>query len=100
MTPSSFAAGAATKPPLRRPPGVVRQVGVAGRTSRRLARAVFHPMLRRGREVERQPLLVGRFVEIGAAVSASSASCLPAERRVRSGPNNAGHAGLPTLAKY
>jgi alkylation response protein AidB-like acyl-CoA dehydrogenase len=52
----------------------------AGRMSRKLARSLFHAMVRNGPKLERQQLLLSRFVEIGTEVFAITASCLRAER--------------------
>jgi alkylation response protein AidB-like acyl-CoA dehydrogenase len=52
----------------------------ASRATRKLGRSLFHAMVRNGPKLERQQLLLGRFVEIGAEIFAITASCLRAER--------------------
>jgi alkylation response protein AidB-like acyl-CoA dehydrogenase len=54
----------------------------AARTSRRLARAIFHAMLRHGPRLEREQLLLGRFVDIGAELFAITSACLRAQSLV------------------
>ena len=72
----------------------------AGKTSRRLARSLFHAMLRHGPKLERQQLLLGRFVDIGTELFAITATCLRAERLIESDPTNADNAGLLDLVDY
>jgi alkylation response protein AidB-like acyl-CoA dehydrogenase len=57
----------------------------AARTSRRLSRALFHAMLKHGPKLERQQLLLGRFVEIGTELFAITATCLRAQSELKSG---------------
>lgn len=56
----------------------------AARTSRRLARSLFHAMLRHGPKLEREQLLLGRFADIGTELFAITAVCLRAESQLRS----------------
>lgn len=43
--------------------------------SRRLSRALFHSMVRHGPKLDRQQLLLGRLVDVGAELYAMSTSC-------------------------
>ena len=72
----------------------------AARTSRRLARAIFHAMIRRGPKLEREQLLLGRFVDIGAELFAMTASCVRAEQLLQAGDNGAELEHLPELVDY
>src|SRR5262249_33013157 len=56
----------------------------AARASRKLARSLFHAMLRNGPKLERQQILLGRFVEIATEVFAMTATCLRAEQLIKS----------------
>lgn len=63
-----------------------RQLRYAARASRRLARSLFHAMLRYGPKLERQQLLLGRFVDIATEIFAMAATCLRAEQLIKSDP--------------
>src|ERR1051325_375246 len=52
------------------------QIRYAARTSRRLGRALFHAMVQHGPKLERQQLLLARFVEIATELFAITATCL------------------------
>ncbi|MBI5397693.1 MAG: acyl-CoA dehydrogenase family protein [Verrucomicrobia bacterium] len=60
-------------------PALAGHLGYAARTSRRLARRLFHAIARFGPKLERQQLLLGRFVEIGAELFAMTATCARAQ---------------------
>src|SRR5258707_7849644 len=51
----------------------------AADSSRRLAREIFHAMARHGPKLERQQVLLGRFVDIGAEIFAIGSSCARAQ---------------------
>jgi alkylation response protein AidB-like acyl-CoA dehydrogenase len=58
----------------------------AARASRKLARALFHAMVRFGPKLERQQVLLGRFVEIATEIFAMTATCLRAEQLIKNDP--------------
>src|SRR5207247_6305882 len=68
--------------------------------SRKLARSIFHAMLRHGPKLERQQLLLGRFVDIAAELFAITATCLRAERLIQDDGDGAEKAELINLADY
>jgi hypothetical protein len=79
---------------------LIRHLRYAARTSRRLARTLFHAMLRHGPKLERQQLLLGRFVDIGTELFAITATCLRAERLMQSETTDAHGKELLHLADY
>jgi len=72
----------------------------AARMSRKLARALFHAMLRYGPKLEREQILLGRFVDIGAEIFAITATCLRAERLQPSGDQQSRDPDALELADY
>jgi hypothetical protein len=50
-----------------------------GALSRKLSRAIFHNMVQYGPKLEREQLLLGRLVDIGAELFAMSVSCAHAQ---------------------
>jgi hypothetical protein len=73
-------------------PDLGRHLRYAARTSRRLARGLFHAMARFGPKLEKRQVLLGRFVEIGTELFAMTASCGRAQ--------NLGTEESRTLADY
>ena len=69
------------------------------RTSRRLARRLFHAMVKFGPKLERQQVLLGRFVDIGTELFAMAATCSRAHALMR-GASPAKCAELTGLADY
>jgi hypothetical protein len=72
----------------------------AARTSRKLARALFHAMLRHGPKLERQQLLLGRLVDIGTDLFAITAACLRAEQLMQSNDPEVDRGELLNLVDY
>jgi alkylation response protein AidB-like acyl-CoA dehydrogenase len=72
----------------RVPSGVPRRLAkhlrYASKTSRRLARCLFHAMVKNGSKLEREQVLLARFVEIGAELFAIAATCSRATSMVKS----------------
>ncbi len=60
------------------------------RSSRKLARTLFHCMVRFGPKLEKRQAVLGRLVEIGAELLAISAACARAQAMVRKNPNQTG----------
>ena len=79
---------------------LTRHLRYAARSSRKLARTLFHAMLRHGPKLERQQLLLGRFVDIGTELFAITATCLRAERSIQSETTDAQRAQVLHLADY
>ncbi len=55
------------------------------RGSRRLARTLFHQMVRFGPKLEQRQVLLGRFADIGADLFAIAASCVFAQKLLQDG---------------
>jgi alkylation response protein AidB-like acyl-CoA dehydrogenase len=66
-------------------PALAKQVRYVARTSRKLARRMYHTMLKFGPKLEREQILVGRFVEIGTELFAIAASCARAQQLINQG---------------
>ncbi|HYF38502.1 MAG TPA: hypothetical protein VD930_02355, partial [Gemmatimonadales bacterium] len=65
-------------------------VRFAARSSRRLARTLFHCMVRFGPKLEKRQAVLGRLVEIGAELLAITAACSRAHAMVKKDPANQG----------
>ena len=78
----------------------VRHLRYVARTNRRLARAIFHALLRHGPKLEREQLRLGLFVDIGAELFAMTAVCLRGERLLEANDATAGERNLPELIDY
>jgi alkylation response protein AidB-like acyl-CoA dehydrogenase len=61
------------------------QVRYVKKTSRKLARRMFHAMLSHGATIEREQILLGRFVDIGTELFAIAASCTRAQQLIGEG---------------
>jgi hypothetical protein len=79
---------------------VTSNLRFAARTSRKLARTLFHAMVGHGPKLEREQLLLSRFVEIGTEIFAITATCLRAEALLKSDPASAENANLVQLLDY
>lgn len=62
-----------------RHPRLAPHVSYAAHTAQRLARAMFHAMVKFGPKLERQQILLARFVDIGTELFALCAACAHAE---------------------
>jgi hypothetical protein len=80
-------------------PTLRRHLRYAARASRRLARGLFHGMIRFGPKLERQQLLLGRFVDIGTELFAMTAACSRAHALLR-GRSSEGKTDVLELADY
>jgi alkylation response protein AidB-like acyl-CoA dehydrogenase len=74
-TPSRGSGGVA----VRMHPRLASHVRWATKTSRQLARSLFHAMARFGPKLEREQVLLGRFVDIGTELFAIATTCARAE---------------------
>jgi alkylation response protein AidB-like acyl-CoA dehydrogenase len=69
----------------------------AERKSRKLARTLFHCMIRFGPKLEKRQMVLGRLVEIGAELLAISAACARAQQELERNPANRGPVELADL---
>jgi alkylation response protein AidB-like acyl-CoA dehydrogenase len=67
------------------------------RASRKLARTLFHCMVRFGPKLEKRQAVLGRLVEIGAELLAITAACSRAQAMVTKDPGNRGPVELADL---
>ena len=67
------------------PGRLAKHLRYASRTSRRLARRLFHAMAVNGPKLEREQVLLGRFVDIGAEIFAIAATCSRAAAIAKTG---------------
>ena len=67
------------------------------RASRKLARTLFHCMVRFGPKLEKRQAVLGRLVEIGAELLAVTAACSRAQAMVTKDPANRGPVELADL---
>jgi alkylation response protein AidB-like acyl-CoA dehydrogenase len=67
-------------------PGILKKhLAYATRTSRKLGRSLFHAMAKCGPKLEREQVLLGRFVDIGTELFAIAATCARAHHLCASG---------------
>ena len=66
-------------------PHLARYMHEVARFSRRLARSLFHQMVRFGPKLEKRQVLLGRFADIGADLFAIAASCVFAQKLLKDG---------------
>ncbi len=67
---------------------LARHVRFANRASRRLARTLFHAMVRFGPRLERRQAVLGRLVDIGGDLFVMTACCVRAMKLVRDDPRD------------
>jgi alkylation response protein AidB-like acyl-CoA dehydrogenase len=72
----------------------------AARASRRLARALFHAMLRHGPKLESRQLLLGRFADIGTELFALVTTCSRAGQMLQAGQDEAEREHLLQLTDF
>jgi hypothetical protein len=66
-------------------PRLARHLGPVAGTSRRLARTLFHQMVRFGSKLEKRQVLLGRLADIGADLFAIAATCAYAQKVIGDG---------------
>ena len=81
------------------PSQLAKHLRYASKTSKRLARRLFHAMAVNGPKLEREQVLLGRFVEIGAELFAIVATCSRAAALAKTS-DEAGRSEVLQLADY
>jgi len=81
-------------------PALAKHLRFAKRTARRLARSLFHAMAKFGPKLEREQVLLGRFVDIGTEIFAISATCARAQAMRARAAGDAEKDSLVQLAGY
>jgi alkylation response protein AidB-like acyl-CoA dehydrogenase len=76
---------------------LAKHLRYAHRTSRRLARTLFHCMIRFGPKLEKRQAVLGRLVEIGAELLAITAACSRAHAMVKRDRSETGPLRLADL---
>jgi len=66
-------------------PALEKHVRFAARASRKLARRFFHSMAKHGPKLEREQILLGRYVDIGTELFAIAAACSRAQSLLGAG---------------
>jgi alkylation response protein AidB-like acyl-CoA dehydrogenase len=79
-------------------PVLARHTHIAANASHRLARSLFHAMAVHGPKLEREQVLLGRFVDIGAEILAMTVSCARAQSML--GKREDANLELLALADY
>ncbi len=77
---------------------LARHMRYAERTSRRLARALFHVMVRFGPALERRQAVLGRLVDVACDLFVVTASSVGAMKRLRDRPDDRGVVELADAA--
>jgi hypothetical protein len=75
-------------------------VRFVSRSCRRLARTLFHCMVRFGPKLEKRQAVLGRLVEIGAELLAITAACSKAYSMYKKDPTNRGPVELAGLFSW
>ncbi len=76
---------------------LAKHLRFVNRASKKLARTLFHCMIRFGPKLEKRQAVLGRLVEIGAELLAISAACARAQQLVSADPANRGPQVLADL---
>lgn len=71
--------------PAKMRPELARHFTHSARLSRRMARTLFHQMVKFGPKLEKQQVLLARIADIGADIFAVTASCVQAQRLIDGG---------------